>query len=309
MSALFIVNHQSQRVATKGSHLIRLAGKSGQSVGIDIHEIGDFKSLPDKVLETAQTDVQQVFIEGGDGTVQGVLSEFLRHASAFPSGLPNFAIIAGGMTNQVAKNIGLKPVMIAPALNGSFGLTPMPLLQIHTSAPRPYYGFLFSTGAVPMVTEYTKNTLHKNGIGGSMAVIGGILKGISGSNQDVLQPTPIKLGSSNTSVNIDTHHIGTILTTLPSLIMGFDPFWGHENAPLRLTYVDENYRGLYRNVAGLWLGSKKKDRSHDGLQSWNVENVEYSYDGPCILDGEAISSANGKFSITASQAINFMQSR
>lgn len=310
MPALFIVNHQSKRVATKGSQLIRFAAKYGQEVDLDLHDIGDFKALPNKVSQCAKTGHKQIFIEGGDGTVQGVLSEFLRQAETFPSGLPNFAIIAGGMTNQVAKNIGLRPAMIGAALNGNLRTKAMPLLQIETSSPKPHYGFLFSTGAVPMVTEYTKNTLHKKGIGGSMAVAAGILKGISSSNDDVLQPTAIKMRSlDDTTIKIDKSHIGTVLTTLPSLIIGFDPFWGRENGPLRLTYVDENYRSLYRNVAGLWLGGKKRDRSQDGLESWNLSHVEYSYDGPSVLDGEPIISANGKFTITASQALNFIVAR
>jgi len=309
MSALFIVNRQSQRVAAKGSRLAQLASLYAQDFPIELYDIGDFQFLPEKVRQSAQAGHKQVYIEGGDGTVQGVLSEFLRQAEAFPNGLPDFAIIAGGMTNQVAKNIGLKPPMMKAALGGNLSTNSTALLQVETSDSRVHYGFIFSTGAVPMVTEYTKNTLHKNGIGGSMAVAGGILKGISGSNQDVLQPTPIKLHCLSADVTIEKNHIGTVLTTLPSLIMGFDPFWGKGNGPLRLTYVDEAYRGLYRNVAGLWLGGKNKDRSRDGLQSWNVSEAQYDYDGPCVLDGEPIISANGAYLVTASPALNFIQPR
>ena len=304
MSALFIINRASQRVAAKSSRLDPIAG----SHGIELYDIRDFKGLPAKVAQIAKAGITQIFIEGGDGTVQGVLSEFLRQADSFNT-LPDFAIIPGGMTNQVAKNIGLKPSLIKAALNGDLPTTPMPLLSIETDDGQTHNGFLFSTGAVPMVTEYTKSKLHKKGIGGSLAVAGGILKGVSGSNGDVLKPTPIKMQSSDIETPIESRHLGTVLTTLPSLIMRLDPFWGTGDAPLRLTYIDEDYSGLYRNLAGLWLGKKNKDRSKHGLQSWNVERVDYDYNGPCVLDGEPLVAPSGKISITASQALNFIQAR
>ncbi len=309
MTALFIVNNSSQGVARKGSVLAPIAKRHA----IEVYHINDFTALPQKVSETLQNRTSKVFIEGGDGTVQGVLSEFLRQSN-ITANLPKFALIAGGMTNQVAKNIGLKPALIQAALKDELSTIQIPLLNIQTRSSdsqtmQTYYGFLFSTGAVPMVTEYTKSKLHKRGIGGSLAVAGGILKGISKNNGDVLYPTPIKLQLSHPNVSLDKPHIGTVLTTLPSLILGFDPFWGTDNAPLRLTYVDEAYRGLYRNVASLWAGRKHKDRSQDGLQSWNIDRIDYEYNGPCVLDGEPIKSPSGHFTITASQALTFLQAR
>jgi len=304
MSALFIVNQLSQRVASKGARLAPIAA----SLGVELYEVGDFKTLPAKVTEAAENKTRQIFIEGGDGTVQGVLSEFLRQAASFET-LPDFAIIAGGMTNQIAKNIGLKPALIKTALGGTLPKKTMPLLTVRTGDGATHNGFLFSTGAVPMVTEYTKSKLHKNGIGGSLAVAGGILKGISASNGEVLQPTPIKLHCPNTDIHIEKQHIGTLLTTLPSLIMGLDPFWGKGEAPLRLTYVDDAYRGLYRNVASLWAGNKSKDRSPHGLQSWNVNRADYDYNGPCVLDGEPLIAPSGQISVTASPTLNFIQAK
>jgi len=303
MSALFIVNPLSQRVTQKGAQLTAYA----QSHNIQLHELRDFAALPELVIQAAKAEIKQVFIEGGDGTAQGVLSAFLQQSDIFDT-FPNFAIIAGGMTNQVAKNIGLKPSSIKAAIEMvALPVKAMPLLNIQTHNGHTYNGFLFSTGAVPMVTDYTKSKLHKRGIGGSLAVAGGILKGISASNGDVLSPTQISLKCDNPHIDINKAHIGTLVTTLPGLIMGLDPFWGAEIAPIRLTYVDEAYRRLYRNVASLWAGNKSKNRMLDGLQSWNVHQLDYHYTGPCVLDGEPLDIADGAFTLTATQAINFIQ--
>ncbi|MEP1229269.1 MAG: diacylglycerol kinase family protein [Litorimonas sp.] len=304
MTALFIVNPLSQRVAQKGSRLSPYA----QPCGAQIYEINNFKNLANVVVNAAKSRVKYVFIEGGDGTAQGVLSAFLQQSDIFPT-FPDFAIIAGGMTNQVAKNIGLKPSLVKAALAGELRLKPMPLLNVEISDGNVYNGFLFSTGAVPMVTDYTKSKLHKRGIGGSFAVAGGILKGISANNDEVLYPTEISVTCESANIDIQTAHIGTILTTLPSLIMGLDPFWGSREAPLRLTYVGENPRRLYRNIISLWRGNKTKDRSQDGLQSWNIDHVNYQYNGPCVLDGEPLMMADGIFRITPTRPINFIQAQ
>ena len=56
----------------------------------------------------------------------------------------------------------------------------------------------------------------------------------------------------------DTHltgpHLGTVATTLPTITMGLDPFWGTGDGALRLTYVNGQYKGIIRHVAGVWVG-------------------------------------------------------
>ena len=166
------------------------------------------------------------------------------------------------MTNQVAKNIGLKAATtksVNSALGSQLNAIKIPLLNIIDSDGPNYSGFVFSTGVIPQITRYTTSQLHRKGIGGSTAVIGGILKGIRGDDASLMQTTSIEIDDLHSGP-----HLGTIVTTLPSLIMGLDPFWGKGDAPLRITWVDETYRALGRNILALWTGSKSKDRSADG---------------------------------------------
>jgi len=67
-----------------------------------------------------------------------------------------------------------------------------------------------------MITAFTKSKLHKRGIGGSLAVAGGIIRGISGQKSDVLNNTDISLQSGPHDLN--ETHLGTLVTTLPGLI-------------------------------------------------------------------------------------------
>ena len=316
MSVLFIVNPNSGRVNRKGSKLEKTSQRMvHDGITHQFHWLKDFNELPRVMMSAQEAQINKIFIEGGDGSVQGVLSAFLRHNQSAPTWQPKFAIIAGGMTNQISKNIGLKPKHILSATKSDLPCKTMPLLDIKTGCNTHHYGFLLSTGAVPIMTEYTKQKLHGRGIGGSFAVIGGILKGVMSKNNTLLKPTPIALNFEKPQQNIHKDHTGTILTTLPSLIMGLDPFWTDDNngqdpdRPLRLTYVDAPYRKLPLHLLSLWAGQKHKDRSADGFKSWILKQIDYHYQGSVLLDGEIITSPENRFSITASQPLQFILSK
>lgn len=297
----FVFNAASAKVAKKGALLPKIAEKHGAI----LRDVGDFSDVDILVQDALAAKAEHIIIEGGDGTVQGILTEFLRHEST--RNLPIFTLVPGGNTNQVARNIGLSAATsqaVANALGQDKTLNEAPLLRIKDKAGRKYYGFLFSSGALPQVTGYTKDKLHDRGIGGSLAVIGGILKGVSG-DAGITTPTKIKLDIEADGLHrLRGPHLGTIVTTLPGLMLGLDPFWGEGDRPLRATYVAGEYQKLVRHVASLWLGNKSKDRSQDGMFSWTANSLKYRYKGPCILDGELLNLTKG-FKIRATQPIRF----
>ena len=298
----FVFNAASAKVAKKGALLPKIAKKHNAI----LRDVGDFSDVDKLVQDALNAKTKHIVIEGGDGTVQGILTEFLRHEKA--RNLPLFTLVPGGNTNQVARNIGLSTATaqaVEKALSLDKTISYAPLLRIKDKAQRKYYGFLFSSGALPQVTDYTKDKLHDRGIGGSMAVIGGILKGATGTSA-ITQPTTLKLNIDADGIHkLRGPHLGTIVTTLPGLILKLDPFWGEGERPLRVTYVAGEYQKLVRNVASLWLGKKKKDRSKDGMYSWTAGSLKYRYKGPCVLDGELLELTKG-FSIHATKPIRFV---
>ena len=301
MTPWFVFNAASAKVAKKGALLPKIAGQHNAT----LRDVGDFSDVDTLVRDALTAKAEHIVIEGGDGTVQGILTEFLRQSKI--RNLPTFTLVPGGNTNQIARNVGLSaasPQSVAKALGPNKTLAQAPLLRIKDKAQRKYYGFLFSSGALPQVTDYTKDKLHDRGIGGSMAVIGGILKGAAGTNS-ITTPTKIKLNITADDMHkLRGPHLGTIVTTLPGLILGLDPFWGEGNRPLRVTYVAGEYQKLVRHVASLWLGNKSKDRSQDGMYSWTADSLKYRYVGPCVLDGELLDLTKG-FKIRATQPIRF----
>jgi len=79
VNRLFIVNPLSARVVKKGSVLVPLS----EETGIPCFALDPFEALPAAVTQAAKDKVNHVIIEGGDGTVQGVISAFLRQADTF----------------------------------------------------------------------------------------------------------------------------------------------------------------------------------------------------------------------------------
>jgi len=295
-----MVNMLSERVARKGSVLESLAAETGTNC----FRLDPFDALPSAVTQAAKDGIGHVIIEGGDGTVQGVISAFLYQADKFET-FPSFSIVPGGMTNQVAKNIGLKSASarsVRKALNGPMITVDMPLLRVFDSDGPKHAGFLFSTGAIPQITRYTTGELHRKGIGGSAAVLGGILKGVRGDDETLMQITPVRMEGL-----YEGPHLGTVVTTLPSLIMGLDPFWGNGDEPLRVTWVDGSYKGLARNMVQVWMGLKSKDRTPDGLHSKRVNEISYHYEGNIVLDGEFLSIPSGKFTIRPTRPVTFLR--
>jgi len=301
MQPWFVFNAASAKVAKKGALLPKIAEQHNAV----LRDVGDFSDVDNLVQEALAAKAEHIVIEGGDGTVQGILTEFLRHEKA--RNLPIFTLVPGGNTNQVARNVGLSaatPQTVAKALDENKNVTQASLLRIKDKAQRKYYGFLFSSGALPQVTDYTKDKIHDRGIGGSMAVIGGILKGATGTNS-ITTPTNIKLNIKADGIQkLRGPHLGTIVTTLPGLMLKLDPFWGEGERPLRVTYVAGEYQKLVRNVASLWLGKKNKDRSQDGMYSWTADGLNYRYKGPCVLDGELLDLSKS-FKIRATRPIRF----
>jgi len=304
MTPLFLINSASEGVSRDGSILERLAAENDVK---SVH-LTSFPELDRIVEESSQNGTDHVFIEGGDGTIQKVLTAFLTKRDAFEI-LPAFTIVPHGMTNQIAKNIGLKRPdrkLVQAVIDGkNKSRSKTALVCVSQKGQADQFGFLFSTGGVPMVTTYTKKKLHGRGIGGSLAVIGGIMKGVGG-DESIVKKTPIALEiAGETPISINENHLASIITTLPSLIMGLDPFWGSETAPLRVTYAGEQAQKLVRNAVSIWAGRKGKDRSADGLKSWNAESVTYDYAGPVVLDGEFLELCGSNFQVAGTDPVTF----
>ena len=67
-------------------------------------ELDDFSELNGMIGHFLDQGVEVIAVNGGDGTVQAVLTELGRRN--LKDAAPRLAVIAGGMTNVIAKDVG-----------------------------------------------------------------------------------------------------------------------------------------------------------------------------------------------------------
>lgn len=308
MSLLAISNAKARSVAKQGSALSRTALPKNSE-----HFVSQDRSDLFPLMKRAQAqNVSHIVIEGGDGTVRTVMTALLN---SYPENtpLPAVSILPSGTTNQIARNIGLKSLADLDNIQrGHIQTHTIPLVQINRvkqdpSGANPLYGFLFSTGALPHISRFAQDKLNGNGVGGGTAVVGAVLKAVTGDKSRLMPPVKHKMKAKLAGQTLFKHKepaLGTIMTTLPSLMMGLDPFWGEEKAPLRLTWARADSRALGRNVAGLWMG-RKQDRAEDGYFSHNIDRLNLKTKAPAVLDGDFLDFSGEKLRISASRPVTF----
>ncbi|NNC37193.1 MAG: hypothetical protein EX271_03320 [Acidimicrobiales bacterium] len=308
----FFYNPLSHTVASRGSVLEKVS---------DAHDVmkfklDDFEKLNTYVTQALDNKVDTIFIEGGDGTIQGVITEtILQLDNSTPP--PNFVLLPGGMTNLVAANIGLKRPSVDKITSimrnpNSRKSTSLPLLKIEQDGgANLHFGFLLSTGALPAATRYCLDEIHTKGIGGSAAVGTTLFKVLFGpkkKRREIMAPTPIQLQLGDRT--IEGEHLTSVATTLPKLIIGINPFWGEDNAPVHLTYADPNVRHKFINIARMF---KKQQSSRaraalerDGFHSWNIESATLVHDGPLVLDGEELPLSTKPMRLSTTDPLTFL---
>lgn len=308
MSILAISNANARTVAKQGSALSlkRLPAGSQHFISQDR---SDLLPLMKKAREAA-TD--HILIEGGDGTVRTVMTALLNSYEESDD-LPAISILPSGTTNQIARNIGLKDISDLDTIQkGNISAHTLSLVRIdrvneEKTPTNPLYGFLFSTGALPHISRFAQDKLNGNGVGGGTAVVGAVLKAVTGDKSRLMPPMKHKMKARIADQTIFKHKgvaLGTIMTTLPSLMLGLDPFWGEEDAPLRMTWAEADSRKLGRNVAGLWMG-RKQDRAQDGYYSHNIDRLTLKTKAPATLDGDFLDFSKQKLRISASRPVTF----
>lgn len=308
MSILAISNAKARSVAKQGSALSlkRLPENSEHFISQDKSDL-----LP-LMRKAREKKTRHILIEGGDGTVRTVMTALLN-SYEIKDELPAVSILPSGTTNQIARNIGLKDLSDLKAIQDgnikahSISLVKIDRVTVDKCPTNPLYGFLFSTGALPHISRFAQEKLNGNGVGGGTAVVGAVLKAVTGDKSRLMPPVKHKMKARLGGQTLFKHKgvaLGTIMTTLPSLMLGLDPFWGEENAPLRMTWAEADSRKLGRNVAGLWMG-RKQDRAQDGYYSHNIDRLTLKTIAPATLDGDFLDFTEQKLRISASRPVTF----
>jgi diacylglycerol kinase (ATP) len=291
-----IVNPRSQR---NRERLGKLRAVYGSADDIVVREIANVGEIPSVLEEFERAGITLLALSGGDGTVQATMTSML-------SGAPRhrdwpLAILAGGMTNVIGHHLGIKgkpdrglaALLSKRAHRGQLTLLRHPVMAVRIGAQPAVYGMLLGGAGFRDGVMMARERVHP--VGFAQAAAAGIGTGIYYfrtllGGASVGHRMKLTIDSAR---GPDGNAYLLLVSCLPGLMLGFDPFWGEGTAPLRWTWVDHPPRRLAIAVGPLLFGSPLGWMTRRGYLSGRALRIEIESDTPLLLDGEHLEAGPG----------------
>lgn len=293
----------------------RLALAAGADVVARTFEAG--ASMAEILADLARREVGLVAVDGGDGTLQEMLTALLS-GGAFP-GLPAVAVLPGGSTNMTAAALGAGPrrratILRLCSLAREGRLDPYlrhhPVLKVERGGGEPAERGLFlgAAGICAAIRLYAQR-IQRRGIRGDwsslatlLAVLGRLaLRGTAGMGGE-----PIGVAADGEAGTRQPTTLA-LATTLDRLVLGSRPFWGVGDRPIRLTTVADPAPGLMRHALRLLRG-EGKGLPPEAYRSRGAHRVELTLERPFTIDGEFFTPLPGQpVVITAGETVPFVR--
>jgi hypothetical protein len=259
-------------------------------------------------------DVRLLVLNGGDGTVQKVLTELL--ACADPVMLPTLAILPGGTTNMTARSINGRALSFPRALEalarmsraGSAPIERQALVATQPSGAR-LAGFFWGMGAILRGIEYCQSTVYGAGIGGEQASGVALVRtvlGIARRQPPFSGGVTVDLEGADPSGRFEASIL--LATTLEQLFLGIRPFWGEHVGAMRGLLVEEPAHRLVRNLPALLRGRPNRHMTAaTGYHAFGTDALGVTATGRFTLDGELYDFENGPLRIAPSIPLRFLR--
>ncbi len=291
-----ITNPRSERNKRRGSPMAAAARGEPDIVRGELDSIADIGPI---LAEFAAREVGLLALDGGDGTIQAVLSTMFNDAPFERN--PLLAAIPSGMTNAVAADVGLgdPPRKAFARLQDAARRGPVAasiaeraVIRMSRGPDRPaVYGMLFGLGAVCRAIELCRRGIHPLGITSSLAVgatIAGLLarRALNGAREDeIFRGESVEVGWDGAERR-SGERLLMLGSTLRRFALGMTPFWGEGPGALRVTDVAYPADRLARSVLPILCAGRPPRINSEGYVSRNVERVSLRMSCPFTLDGE-----------------------
>jgi hypothetical protein len=269
-----------------------------QNPGIHHGEAVTPSELNAVLADLASQGVDLLVVNGGDGTVQAVLTALFGR-SIFPRP-PILALLRAGTASMIARDVGVRgrrPAALAKIRAWSIeaGRTgdlihERPVLKVlQEDGTEPLCGMFFGAGAILQGIDLCHGSMNPKGIRGELMpglIMARLLPAFLTGNDKLLPATDMEMRLDEAPARRNTCLLA-LVTTLDRLFLGLHPFWGGEAAPLHFTAVRVKPAYLLRNLPFLLRGRRTATASpENGLISHNVRRVTLDFRGRFTLDGE-----------------------
>jgi len=278
--------------------------------------------VPDALDELAREDVELLVVNGGDGTLQHVLTAILGDG-AFDGRRPLVAPLRGGRTNMTALDIGASrdPVrgmarVIDAARDGSIEkrVVERSVLRVAYGRQRGVaYGMFFGAGTIHRAIELVHRVFppgRAQGVFGATLTTAALLAraALGRATDGVLEPDKLQVSLDGEMVRGGEFALA-IATTLGRLFAGLRPFWGQGPGNVRFTSLVTGAEGLGRAVPGILAGRPPRFAIEErGFTSRNADFVDLAMHCGFTVDGELVEPEADRFvTIRADDRIRFVR--
>ncbi len=266
--------------------------------------IRDFAALDEIVDSFIRDNIEVIAVNGGDGTVQAVLTAVANRNGTETA--PKLAILQGGMTNVIAKDVGLggKPARALAHLIQSLAMADgaerrtiesvtRPLIGLDTgNKKKTVYGMFFGAAGFYQAVLLAQENVRPKGLAGNLAsasslvmILGKLLLGRPDADDPLFQGEPIAMDLDGRAISESTYLL-LIATTLDRLMLGLMPFWGEKKQAIRYTSVASPPKSLSCALLPVLRGRPRPWMDDQGYQSGTAADMTINIDSPVVLDGE-----------------------
>jgi hypothetical protein len=249
------------------------------------------------LVDFARKEVNIVAVNGGDGTIQAVLT-VLYHQKPFET-IPYLAVLRAGTTSMTAGDVGLKGSrelalrrLLSWADGGEGGeiILHRPVLRVQVDPHQdPVYGMFLGAAGIYQGIQFFHNRLNRKGFRGEWApglTIALFLLAVARRGGDYVAPVQITVGLDQSPPE-KRDYLLLMISALERLFLGLRPFWGREKRTLHYTAVEARPQHLLRALPSLMRGRKNRyGTPENGYFSHNVQQVQLTFTSGFALDGE-----------------------
>jgi hypothetical protein len=250
----------------------------------------------------AHQEVDLLAVNGGDGTVQAVLTT-LFHYQPFET-QPLLAVLQSGTTSMTARDVGFcgSPVRSLERLfrwdatgTGKPRVIDRPVLQVQAPGHQTRYGMFFGASAIYQGIQYFHQKLNTKGLRGEVGPGLTILRFLWSAvhrGSDFIPPVAVSVAmDDNPPQQFDS--LVVLISTLERLFLGLYPYWGSEAGPLHYTAVRVRPRYLLRALPSILRGrSGAHGTPENGFYSHNAYEIKLNFTGGFTLDGQLYTPEN-----------------
>jgi hypothetical protein len=271
------------------------------------YEVEEADQIGEAMRTIARIEPAVLAINGGDGTVQAVLTE-LHNGGHFGASAPPVAVLPSGKTNLIALDLGargdpvealdqlltiaradLAPHLVARELialsGGETGITPV-------------IGMFLGGAGLADIMLYCRERVYPLGLPNSVShfitAIAVVLRQVVGLRASFLPPEPAMLSVQVRREGAITRQFAFLcVTTLEKLLLSGEVS-SHGNGPLKFIAVEQKPVSMLRAFFDSLIGRLGRTKL-DGVHVEEADEISIEGDSSrVILDGETFRAGVGK---------------